>query len=417
MFIVYDILFIVFAVCYTPYLLMKKKWHSGFKMRFGFLPEELKERLSVKLNIWIHAVSVGEVLAVKRFIEQMQKRYPDKQIVVSTVTQTGQELARKLFEDAVVLYAPLDLSWSVWQYLKAIHPVVYITAETEIWPNIFCLLNHRQVPIVQVNGRISDKSYGGYRTFKFFLEEILEYVQCFCMQTETDAERIIRIGARADRVCVKGNMKFDDDSAAIAQNYGAVFQDAQAPVWVAGSTHPGEEEIVLNAFQRLQLGDSACKLILAPRHIERVPEIEAMLQKREIIFTKFSDVLKNQAKADHVILVDTIGHLRSLYAYALVVFVGKSLTGRGGQNIIEPASFGRLVVVGPHMENFRSVKELFVRNNALVTVQDEDELVSVLSDVLECPEKAEEIGRRGLMVIEQQRGAVERTLEQVARFI
>jgi len=411
----YDILFILFAAAYLPYVLIRRKWHRGFVSRFGFFSAETAARLHGNDNIWVHAVSVGEVLAVGRMVEGLRARYPEKQIVISTVTRTGNALAKEQYPFAEVIYAPVDFSPSVRTYLKAINPEIYIAAETEIWPNLFSAMRRRGIPVIQVNGRISDKSFRSYKRLGFLLKPVLSCVRCFCMQTEADAQRIIRIGAVPERVYVTGNMKFDEDPERGPAQHGPVFKNAQAPVFAAGSTHPGEEEIVLNIFKRLREGIPGVCLILAPRHVERAGEVAALIKKHGLGFSRFSDVRAQRERADDVLLVDTIGHLRYLYRYASVVFVGKSLTGRGGQNVIEPASLGKPVIVGPHMENFRSARDLLLRYDALVVVENAAELEKAVVSLFSDPARAEALGKNARAAVEEQRGAVARTLECVEK--
>lgn len=415
MFLLYDFFFIIFAVLYLPYVLIRRKWHNGFLARFGFLPPEVAELLRLKDNIWVHAVSVGEVLAVTRFVEELQARYPEKHIVISTVTPTGNDLAKKQFPFATVLYAPFDFSLSVKAYLDEISPALYISAETEIWPNMFYALYRRGIPIIQVNGRISDKSFKQYKRFRFAVKPILSYVRCFCMQTEIDAQRVIDIGASSQKVFVTGNMKFDEDLERKTSSYGQIFQNHQAPVLAAGSTHPGEEEIVLTIFQKLRSVFPGLGLILAPRHVERTEDVAALIKQHGMGFCRLSEIMEKHMKADDVVLVDTIGHLRHLYRYATVVFIGKSLIGRGGQNIIEPASLGKPVIIGPHMENFRSVRDLMVQSQAVVVVQNAKELEEAFVSLLSDPAKGVMLGKNAKAAVEEQKGAVSRTLDRIER--
>lgn len=413
MFIFYDIFFLLFAVAYLPYVLIKRKCHPGFFTRFGFLPEEVAANLRGTGAIWVHAVSVGEVLAVRGMVRKLQARYPARPLVISTVTKTGNDLAKKHFPAARVIYAPVDFSLTVRAYLNTIDPALYVSAETEIWPNLFEALHRRGIPVVQVNGRISDKSFRHYRRFRFILKSVLSCVRVFCMQTDVDARRIIEIGALPERVCVTGNMKFDDESQANQPDDRQIFQDPCALVLVAGSTHPGEEEIILDAFQVLRKDFPGLGLILAPRHIERVGEIAAMITDRKLGFCRLSEILKTDVKAKEIILVDTIGHLSRLYRYASVVFIGKSLVGRGGQNIIEPAALGKPVITGPHMENFRGVMDMLTRREAVVVVNAAVQLREAASFLLSDPEKARAIGQSAQAVVQEQKGAVDRTIERI----
>jgi len=416
MVIFYDFVFFIFALFYLPYAVIRGKWHRDFGMRFGFFTRAMRDRLAGQENLWIHAVSVGEVMAVSSFAQDLTQRFPDKRLVISTVTTTGQEMARKRFPDAVVLYAPLDFSGSVRRYLRMIKPQIYIAAETEIWPNIFYALSRAGVPVLQINGRISDKSYPRYRRFAWAFRSILSYVTCFCMQTRQDADRLMAIGAPPERICVTGNLKFDEAGEASQRRYGKIFCD-DGPVLIAGSTHPGEEEIILRVFRRLRFRFERLRLVLAPRHIERIAQVEALIKHSGLGYGKFSDVLEQHKPAQDVLLVDTIGHLRHLYAYATVTFIGKTLAGRGGQNVIEPALCGCPVIVGPHTENFRAVVALFQEAQALIVVQNADELYHRLQEFFANPSLARETGSRACRLIESQRGAVQRTLEVVIPFL
>jgi 3-deoxy-D-manno-octulosonic-acid transferase len=304
-----------------------------------------------------------------------------------------------------VIYAPWDFSVSVRAYLKAIKPILYITAETEIWPNIFYALHRRHIPLAQINGRISDKSYPRYKAVSWIVRHILSYVNCFCMQTTADADRICAIGADKNKVFVAGNMKFDDQFSGKTRAYGQIFSRDYGPVFVAGSTHPGEEEIVLDVFKKLRAQFADLSLILAPRHVERVADVEALVRATGFSYELFSNVIRSGQKANDIILVDTIGHLRDLYSYATVVFVGKSLTIKGGHNIIEPAYFEKPILVGPHMQNFQDIAQIFLERQALIQVQDEEELVCRVEELLNDEAQCEEMGYRAREIIEQQQGA------------
>ncbi|MEW5895702.1 MAG: 3-deoxy-D-manno-octulosonic acid transferase [Candidatus Omnitrophota bacterium] len=416
MFILYDIFFIVFALAYFPYVLLKRKWHPGFVMRFGIFPEDIKQKLLSEKNIWVHAVSVGEVMAVKHFVRRLKELHPDAQIVISTVTVTGNQLAREHFSEAVTIFAPLDFSLFVRSHLRLIRPEIYIAAETEIWPNIFYAMSRKGIPVIQINGRISDKSYRRYRRLRGVLKTVLSHVTRFAMQTPVDAQRIISIGADPKKVTVTGNMKFDD----ILSGQPAperIFAREGARVIVAGSTYPGEEDILVKIFLKLKQKYQDIAMILAPRHIERAADIEGFLVRNDCHFSRLSGIINKGKYAEDILLVDTIGHLRGLYAQATIVFVGKSLTGRGGQNILEPASFAKPIIVGPYMDNFRAITDLFSRAGALITVYNEEELREAISALLDDPDEASRLGRSGYQVIKGQQGSVEKTLQEVEKLL
>ncbi|MFA5059802.1 MAG: 3-deoxy-D-manno-octulosonic acid transferase [Candidatus Omnitrophota bacterium] len=415
MVIFYDSFFILFAVIYFPYLCLKGKWHNDFVMRFGFFPGSLRRSISSRKNIWVHAVSVGEVLAVAKLIRGIKEQYPSHQIVVSTVTTTGFKMACLNFPQDIVIYAPVDFSFSVNRYIKLISPQLYIAAETEIWPNLFHALSKKSVPIIQVNGRISDKAFNRYRLVQFILRPILNCVRLFCVQSEQDAKRIIALGAKEKNVRITGNMKFDDlpemDGPAL-ENLGLNEGDA---VLVGGSTHPGEEEILVNIFRELSKEFSSLRLIIAPRHIERADDIFKLIEKQGLRAQKFSQIKNEKPQGRPVIVVDAMGHLRLLYKLAKIVFVGKSLTKRGGQNIIEPACFAKPIIVGPWTENFKDVVNIFARERSIIQVNDERELLNEVRNLLKDPQQAQRLGSLAKNVVQKNQGATKRTLEIITK--
>ncbi len=415
----YNLVFILAAVFYVPSLLLKGKWHRALVSRLGPVPEDVARFCSAGPVVWVHAVSVGEVQAVSHFIRLLPARVPGVKIVLTTVTQTGYHLAfSRLGSDCRVLYAPLDLSWVVRHYIRRIRPSLYVTAETEIWPNLFMRLAGQHVPVVVFNGRVSRKSFTRYRAVAVLTRGILKHVTLFCVQTEADAGRIRLLGAPADRVHVLGNVKFDEASDEDGYSREGAGYDARDDVWVAGSTHPGEEEIVLTCFTALKKTFPHLRLILAPRHIERTSEVCALVEARgcrPVLFSRRKD--RRLIEADEVLVVDTIGHLRRLYALATVVFIGKSLVGRGGQNIIEPAAYGKPVLVGPAMDNFERVVEIFKGSQALVQVRGPEELEEAMRVLLGAPDRRMALGQRAREVVFAQRGATEKSLALISPLI
>lgn len=418
MFILYDLIFIVFALVYLPYALIKGKWPKDFLARLGKMPGAWEHTSHANPNLWVHAVSVGEVLAIVDLVKRLKEKFPQYNIVCSTVTKTGNDLARKELKDsALVIYAPFDLSWVVRQFIKLIKPVIYISAETEIWPNLYAALLARNVPVVQVNGRISDKSFNGYKKIMFLTRKILKGVNLFCMQTPMDAQRIIMLGGEPARVMVLGNMKFDMAFSAKEfknQDFGFGENDI---IWVAGSTHPGEEEIILDVYERLKKENLSLRLIIAPRHIERSEEVMGIIKNKGYGFINFSQLKNKIFSQDMVLVMDTIGQLRDLYSIAKIVFVGKSLTGQGGQNIIEPAFFGKPIIVGPNTQNFKDIINIFLRENALIQVMDENMLEREMSSLLKDHGRIQKIGSAARRVVEQNQGATLKTIDAVSQFL
>ncbi len=411
MFFLYDIILVDVFVLYLPYLFWRRKWHKDFLMRLGFLPPGLVQSLRDKPNIWVHAVSVGEVLAVKNFIRQIREEFPRYNIVISVVTKTGYEVARSQFQTGeTIIFAPLDFTWAARKFADTIAPKVYVAAETEIWPNLLRILQNKNIPIAIINGRISQRSYDGYRRISFLMKPILNGIAIFCMQSAADAKRIIELGARVDRVHAVGNVKFDELPAADEALPDFGFEKSER-LWIAGSTHPGEEDILLDLHKMIQTKFPDLRLVLAPRHIERSREIIYLVEEKNFRPVLLSKLRETKLTPHSVVIVDTMGKLRSLYPLAAIVFVGKSLLGRGGQNVIEPASFSKPVLVGPHTDNFRDVIRLFCEANAIIQVRNPQQLGEEILRLLQSPEERSELGRRAYQVVKTNQGATAKSLE------
>ncbi len=411
--ILYDIVFLLYCVCYFPYLVLTGRWHREYPQRFGFFPKEIQGQLGFARNIWIHAVSVGEVMVVEGFIHQIKDRWPGTGIVCSVTTKTGFALAQKRLSGlACVIAAPLDFSLVVRRVVRLIRPKLYIAAETEIWPNLFRRLHAEKIPIAIINGRISDRSFGRYQSIRGLLKDVLQKVNIFAMQSELDADRIKGLGAPPERVWVAGNMKFDDvPTAAEAHLHVAGFAPQQ-PLWIAGSTHPGEEKIILKVFTKLKTRYPSWQLVLAPRHIERTKEVIAAVKQAGYSHLRFSE-LRAGFDPQAVIVVDTIGHLRGLYAYASLVFVGKSLCVGGGHNVIEPAYYGKPIVVGPWTENFLDIVSIFKDHEALIQVKDEAALEPAIQKLMADEPSRIALGKRARALVDRHQGAGIRTLKLI----
>lgn len=407
MFIIFDLIFLIYAVLYLPYLLLTGRWYKGFQMRFGIFPLLIREKLLKKQNIWIHAVSVGEVIVIDGIITELRKRYPQYQYVATVTTKMGLEIAyKRLADKAIVIPAPLDLSFIVSRFLRLIKPKVYIAAETEIWPNLLLALESRCIQSVLVNGRISDRSYPRYRLIRWILKPILSTIDMLGMQSHLDAKRIISLGASEDKVKVFGNVKFDDVPEPCRFQLHDYGFDSSALLFIGGSTHPGEEEIMLKAYDAIQQLDPRWHLVLAPRHIERADDVLALVKKHGLEAVKLTQMTSQVRDKGVVLIVDTIGHLRSLYALAEIVFVGKSLCVGGGHNIIEPAYFAKPVLVGPKMENFRDIMQCFKEGEGIIQVQDEDEFIERVRALAQDENLRRLSGQKSKGVIGHYQGAV-----------
>lgn len=416
----YDIFFIIFSVFYLPVLLFKGKLHGDFLQKFGVLPREVT---SLPEPVWIHAVSVGEAVIAAKLAEGIKSRFPDVPVIVSTTTQTGNDMIRKAGKGVVdaVFYYPLDLGAVVSSVVKAISPRLYVMVETELWPNLISRMRAEGVPVVLVNGRISDSSFANYRKIKFVTRRILGDMDRFCVQTARDAGRLEELGAAKEKIFVTGNMKFDekkDEAGKQGMNKEQIGFSSSDDIIIAGSTHFPEEQKVIDAYRELNGNKKDLKLILAPRHVERIDAIRIYAEKSGLRYKCLSEVIKGASDDEYdVLLVDLIGYLKDLYSVASVVFVGGSFAKHGGQNPIEAARWGKAVVFGPHMFNFREIAEIFLENDAAVQVTDEAAFKDILTGILEDPSKKDAMGRNALRVIKDNTGAVDRAVERISGYI
>jgi len=414
--ILYSALLAAGLLLSLPYWLLENlrhgKYSAGLGERLGRVPQRLRNEPS-RPAIWVHAVSVGEVLAVSGLVEELRKRFPKYRILVSTTTDSGQKLARSRFGEDSVFYFPLDFAFILRPYLRRLRPGLVVVAETEFWPNFLRLARQSGAKIAVVNARISDRSFPRYLRFRPLLSQILRNIDLFLAQTETDAERLKQIGAPADHVQVSGNLKYDvapPPSPAIVASLRKVFQQAQAgPVFVCGSTVEGEEPLLVRAFENVLTNHPRAVMILAPRHPERFPKVAELLQGLGIRFWRRS-LWGGDPIAGGVLLLDSIGELAALYALADVAFVGGSLAPRGGHNIIEPAQHGVPIVVGNHTENFRDIVRLFQSRDA-VRVVEPAELPLVFLELAANEAERTALGRRAAETLQLQTGATRRTAD------
>jgi len=395
------------------------KYSKGFAERLGRVPERLQLPKEDEPVIWVHAVSVGEVLAVAGLVEELRRRFPEHRIFISTITDTGQALARKRFGETNVFYFPLDFAFAIHPYLRALRPRMVVVAETEFWPNFMRLAHASGARIAVVNARISDRSLPSYRRFRGLLQRLLANVDLFLAQTPEDAARLQEIGARPERVRVAGNLKFDIPAptppAIVESLRRSIAESGAGPVLVCGSTVDGEEPLLLRAFENLLVQHRRAVMILAPRHPERFAEVATLLKHMSIRFFLRSE-WNGEALTGGVFLVDTIGELAALYALADVAFVGGSLVPRGGHNIIEPALYGAAIVVGNHTENFRDIVSLFQSRNA-VRIVGPAELPLVLLDLLANDMERSALGKRAGETMRSQAGTTRRTADELQELL
>ena len=417
MYSLYSLLLACAALLSLPWWLLQMlrlgKYRAGFKERLGFVPARL--RTASPGSIWVHAVSVGEVLAVSGLIAELKNAQPDAQILVSTTTATGQRLARERFGEAQCFFMPVDLGFAVRAYLNALQPKMLILAETEFWPNLLHLARKRGTAIATVNARISDRSFPRYHRFHWFFRRVLANIDLFLAQTTADADRLRAIGAPTERVQISGNLKFDirqPSAAKIADELRAAIPRS-SPVIVCGSTAEGEEEPVLQAFKQLQRQFPSAVMILAPRHPERFDKVANLIASFDIAFVRRSSWAAACPITGGVFLLDSVGELASIYTLADIAFVGGSLVPTGGHNILEPAQYGAAIVVGPHTFNFREIVSIFQNGGALRLVTAEA-LADVLLELLSNPEQRQRLGQRAKTLFAQHAGATQRTLHALS---
>jgi len=434
MFFIYSFLYLLATTLLLPFEYAKRP--AGLRRRW------LKEKLgfidlpSVTLHgstlIWIHAVSMGEVLSATAFIREIKRRYPAVRIILSTITDTGQRVAQERVSDvADVVYLPFDLGCILKKVIRRIKPDAFITIETELWPNIFRLLHRKRIPILVMNGRLSDNSFKGYKRIRFFMRGILRCVSMFCMQDETYAERIRDLGAEPARVAVTGNFKFDTRPENRSLEWPGLLKGRF--IILAGSTHEGEEESIVSAVKRLGSEIPGLTLILAPRHPERFTVVEERTKASGLPCARSSElarwsragcrgIAENRESAGgslfsgtSVVILDSIGELATLYGDCDIAVIGGSFIGHGGHNPLEPAFWGKPVLCGPHMENFPFVREFYRKGAAQGT--DAEGLSDALRDLIRSPEKRKAMGEKAKALYHEKAGAVDRAIAVLGRHV
>jgi 3-deoxy-D-manno-octulosonic-acid transferase len=416
----YNLALLAALVAGAPWWLWRmattQKYREGLAARLGRVPSALADLGGERPLIWLHAVSVGEVLAASRLVRELDRAFPGFHLVISTTTRTGQELARERFGANRVFYCPLDLPWAVHAYLKALNPQLLILAETEFWPNLLSGCFRRGIPVAVVNARISDRSWPRYRLLRNLWKPLLGRLSRVLAQSETDAGRLKAIGCLPERLTVNGNLKFD---VRVARETDATRQlKALAPdlrLVVAGSTLEGEEAALVEAWPQLLEADPQLAMILAPRHLERFAAVAALLENSGAAWIKRSSWLTERDRAPRplrpgeIVLLDTIGELAPVYSLAAVAFVGGSLIPAGGHNPLEPAQFGVPIVMGPHYANFRAITNDLLAHHA-VHIAAKEYLAAALIELLRDRTAATAMGARAQTVLASQAGATERTV-------
>ncbi len=428
MYLLYSGLLAVALLVGSPWFLYqglrRRKYFGSLRQRFGTLP--MSFNLDAEPSIWVHAVSVGEVLAARPLVDELRTRYPGFRLFVSTTTVAGQQLARRQLPQAdAVFYFPLDFAWVVRRVMDRVKPRLLVLLEGEIWPNVLREGARRGVRTAIVNGRVSARSYPRYRLLAPLMRRVLAGVDAFCMQSDEGARRITRMGADPARVTVTGSLKFDAVHVPAPSAHGRPRERvlrffrlaASRPVVVAGSTMPGEERPVLQAFRRIKAGQPQALLILAPRHTDRFTEVMHIARGEGFATARRTELAIDAEPRADVVVLDTIGELPQVYQLATVAFVGGSLVPTGGHNILEPAVYGRPVVFGPSMTNFAEIAEMFLASGAAVQVHSEHELEETLISLMSDSARRAGIGAAARALVDANRGATERTLDVLVRLL
>jgi 3-deoxy-D-manno-octulosonic-acid transferase len=392
------------------------KYREGLRERLGLVPARLVAAGGSRPAIWIHAVSVGEVIAVSGLVRELGLKLPGWRVVVSTTTRTGQSLARERFGTENVFYYPVDFAWAVRAYLRALRPRLFVLAETEFWPRMLWECRLAGIPVAVVNARISDRSYPKYLRLRFLWRRILRALTVVLAQSEEDVSRLLAIGVGGERVRVGGNLKYDvraTADSALVDAIRAALPDG-AKVLVCGSTLEGEERILLEAWPELVAAAPEVRMILAPRHPERFEVVADLLVRSGVKWARRSVWVDGEFKAGSILLLDSIGELASVYSLALVAFVGGSLVAAGGHNPLEPAQYGVPIVMGHHYENFRGIVEA-LREQEAIRIVDAEGLSGVLVELLRGGDAA--MGVRAREVFTSESGGTARAVEALVALL
>jgi 3-deoxy-D-manno-octulosonic-acid transferase len=427
----YYVIYNLFLVLATPVimglLLTKKRCQRGLWPRFGSVPVELRNVR--KPVIWIHAVSLGEVATIVPLLQAMKERYPQWPLVVSTVTETGREVVLKRLDGvALHCYAPLDYGWAVDRYVRLLKPHLFILVESEFWPNLLKSLQRHQVPVCLLNGRISSRSFSRYLWIKGMMKHVMRCIDLALMQSTHDAKRIGQLGARPDTVHVTGNMKFDQSLDQFTPIDGhsplrtTFVVNTDEILIVAGSTHPQEEEYLLDAYREVVDQHPQVVLLMAPRHIERASKLEQVIRRYGFTCVRRSQsgqTIENQPDKGRprVILLDTRGELPLVYGEGYLTFVGGTMVPVGGHNLIEPAQWGKPVLFGPYVDHCRDIASLLLEAGGGLQIQNQHELASQIIRLIAHPSEADGMGKKAFEVVQAHRGVTVRNLQWIDRLM
>ncbi|ADO76415.1 3-deoxy-D-manno-octulosonic acid transferase [Halanaerobium praevalens] len=425
MYLIYNLLLSILIVLLLPYYYLKSK-KSGEKLnlkeRFAFYDQNLDLLFPAKKVIWLQAASAGETLAAKKLTSELRKKYPDAKIIFSTMTASGKKLAKEKIEAAdLIIYLPFDLNWVVKRAVNFFKPDLFIMIETELWPNLIKALDQQGTKLILASGRISDDSFDQYKYLGSLLADVLKRVDVFSMQQQEAAAKIEKLGAAPDHICINGNLKYDLELKTPSQKEIVAKKELlqlreETKVLIAGSTHQGEEEIILELYQQLKVDFPELKILIAPRYVERREEILELCYKKDISASLYSKLKKEKAKLDQqtdIIIIDTMGELADLYFYADLVFIGGSLIERGGHNIIEPAARAKVVLFGQSMYNFKEQRNFLVDEEVAFEIENIDQFFKKTYQLLANEQYREQLALKAAKLIDQNRGSVKKHLQLI----
>lgn len=420
MYLIYNIILLAalpLILVYHLYRSISRGRPAALRERFGLTAGKDFPPAAGQRPIWVHAVSVGETVAVRPLLKAIKARYPKRPLVVSNMTETGRQVASGFPEIDLCIYFPFDYRFAVGKVLQAVNPAAIVIVETELWPNFLLEARRLGIPAMIANGRISDRSFTGYLRARGFFRPVLANVACFCMQSEEDARRIVVIGAPAERVTVARNLKFDIPASSVSASQRSELRHSfgippDAAVITAGSTHNGEDELIALSYLRLVESGLNPFLVIVPRHPERSSAVAELIRSKNLLIRRRSELSQDALpfSSGEVLLVDTVGELMQFYALADIAFVGGSLVPIGGHNLLEPASLGVPVLFGPHMANFREIAALVDSYGAGCEVASGEALTDACQRLIEDPVRRCSMGEAGVRLLRENAGATERHL-------
>ncbi|MFQ5454918.1 MAG: 3-deoxy-D-manno-octulosonic acid transferase [Nitrospirota bacterium] len=427
MYLLYNLIIIISIPFLIPFLLIKlalqKKYRTGIKERIGLIPDEISIKTKGKMVFWVHAVSVGEVTAAIPLINAIKERYPHWVIIISTVTETGNSIARERFPENDVIFFPLDIIFIVKSVIEKINPSLFIFMETEIWPNILYLLSRKNIPSILINGRISSRSFKRYNRIRPFLRKVLERITLFSMQSDRDVEHIVKLGADPEKAIRTGNIKYDQSITKDIDDPNVLRKELNIgegiDIIIAGSTHEGEEKEILRSYSHLLKKGHKIILIIAPRHLDRIEKIIDLTRIMDIRYIRKSQINRETPSISRgdIIILDTLGELSRYYQIAAIVFVGGSLVPVGGHNILEPAASGKAVIFGPYMDNIAEISEEFKKRGCGIEVSDSSEFTQKAEELLTDKKLLKKIEGDALQLIKENQGVVLTNIELIDKTI